>query len=179
MIDVIRETLYSNNNISDDVKENMLELIIIFNERFPEVSLENLNKRLATLKIEKMNKYLRPTISYYDFRKNILYFNVNEINKGYDMKHILMFELLNIITATKHHTGFNANNKFEALNVGFTELLANYLVGNNGQRFIYPDEAISANLISIMVGLENLQRSYFNNDVRHLMESFVKAGLEI
>ncbi|HHW69615.1 MAG TPA: hypothetical protein GX747_04680 [Tenericutes bacterium] len=179
MVDVIRETLYSNRNISDDVKDNLFELIIVFNERFPEVSLDNLNNRLMSLKIEKVSKYLRRTISYYDFRKNILYFNIEEIKKGYDMKHILMFELLNIITSTKHHTGFNLDNKFEALNVGFTEILANYLVGNNGDKFIYPDEAISANLISIIVGAENLHISYFNNDARYLMESFVKAGLKL
>ena len=42
-----------------------------------------------------------------------------------------MREILNIITAKDNYTGFNQDNIFEALNVGYTEMLANFLVGND------------------------------------------------
>lgn len=179
IVDQIKLTLANNQHISDNVKENLFELVVIFNKRFPDIPLDNLNDRLSTLNIEKLNKFVNKNVSLYDCRKNILYFNAEEMGKGYDMKHIMMFELLNIITSNNFHTGFNQDNKFEALNVGYTEILANYLVGNNSDKFIYVDEAISANLISIIIGSDNLHKSYFNNDTKLLIESFTKAGFKI
>lgn len=179
IMESIENTLTENNNLTSEVKQNLLELTGIFHKQYPEVSLENLNERLKTLKIKRISKFLNRDISMYDFRTNTLYFNKSEMEKPYDMKHVLMFELLNIITATNYHTGFNLDNKFEALNIGYTEMLANLLVGNDSDIWIYADEAIEANLISIIVGVENLEKAYFNNDAKLLIKSFMEIGVQV
>lgn len=174
MLDRVKESLYKNENLTKEIKDSIFELMVIFNNNFKEVDLTNASNRLEKLKIKKISKFLNSDISLYDNKNNILYFNVNEINKNYDMKHVLMFELLNIITATNYSTGFNEEAKLEALNIGYTEILANYLVGNSGELLLYPDEAVATNLISVLVGADNMKKAYFENSPKILLECFNK-----
>lgn len=179
IIEDIRTSLENNKNITKEVSDGIFELVILFHNNFPNVKLDNLNKRLKTLKIEKTSKFEKSHISNYSFKKNILYFNSDELNKEYDTKHIMMFELLNIITSTDNQIGFNTDNRFVALNAGFTEIIANYLVGNDKELAVYPDEATMANLITTIVGFENMLYAYFNNDSRFLLNKLVGAGVKI
>lgn len=178
-LDSIKVILDNNGNINREVKDNLFELIVIFNNKFPEVSLDNLEKHLKTLKIKKTNKFLNQDISMYDYKNNILYFNKDRMNEEYDYKHVLMFELINIISSNSYQTGFNTDGKFEALNTGYTEILANYLVGNDGEKLIYPNEAIYANMIGIIAGEDKLFESYFNNDAKILLNALVEAGVTL
>lgn len=177
MVDDIRTVLDNNANLSPELKDNIFELVVLFNQKFPNVSLEDLKKHLSTLKIEKLNKFLNNDISMYDNRLNILYLNASKLERGYDGKHVLMYELLNMISSNEHQMGFDRDGKFEALNVGYTEILANYLVGNDGDYMFYPDEAISTNLISVMIGADVLARAYFTHDTDLLIESLNKVGV--
>lgn len=178
-LDNIKVILDENKNIDSNVKDNLFELIVIFNNKFPEVDLSKLTEHLKTLKIKKSNKFLNQDISMYDCKNNILYFNKEKMNDSYDFKHILMYELINIISSNRFQTGFNNEGKFEALNTGYTEILANYLVGNNGEKLLYPNEAVMANMIGIIVGEQNLFNSYFNNDAKILLNALVEAGVEL
>lgn len=179
IMDNIKTSLQENKNISKEVGDGIFELVVIFHNNFPTVNLENLNKRLKTLKIEKTSKFEKSNISNYSFKKNILYFNTDEINNDYDVKHVMMFEILNIITATDNQVGFNTDNRFLALNVGFTEIIANYLVGNNKELLLYPDEAVVTNLIMTIVGFENMLYAYFNNDSKYLLNKMMETGVKI
>lgn len=179
IMDSIRASLDNNTNLTKDVSDGIFELIVLFHNNFPNINLDNLNKRLSKLKIEKTSKFEKSHISNYSFVKNILYFNSDEISKKYDAKHIMMFELLNIITATDKQVGFNTDNRFVALNAGFTEVIANYLVGNSGEKLIYPDEAIMANLIMTVVGFENMLYAYFNNDSKFLLNKLMESGVKL
>lgn len=175
----IRISLKDNKNLTSEISDGIFELITIFHNNFPNINLENFNNRIKTLKIEKTSKFEKSHISNYGIKKNILYFNSDELNKEYDARHIMMFELLNIISSTDSQTGFNTDNRFLALNIGFTEIIANYLVGNNGEKLIYPDEAIMANLITTIVGFENMAYAYFNNDSKFLLNKLVEKGVKI
>lgn len=178
IMDAIRESLYKNQNLNKEISDGIFELVVIFHNNFPNISLENLSKRLRTLKIEKTSKFENTNISKYNFKKNILYFNSDEISEDYDARNIMMFELLNIITATDTQIGFNTDNRFLALNVGFTEIIANYLVGNNGEKLLFPDETIMTNLITTVIGFENMLYAYFNNDSKVLLNKFVEKGVK-
>lgn len=178
-LDNIKNVLESNFNITKEIRDNLFELIVIFNNKFPTVSLDNLESHLKSLKIKRSSKFFNNDISMYDYKNNILYFNQERMTDDYDFRHILMFELLNIISSNKYQTGFNVDSKFEALNIGYTEILANYLVGNSGEKLIYPNEAIMANMIGIVAGNDNLFESYFNNDPKILLNALMKAGVEL
>lgn len=179
MVEEIEAVLNENPNLTQDLKMNLLELVAIFHKQFPTVSLENLKNRLQTLKIEPLNKYVSSEVSKYDPLLNTLMINEERLGKDVDAKHILMYELLSIMTAKDNYTGFNFNHQFEALNIGYTEILTNYLVGNETEEFVHSDEIIATNLISISIGNDILLHAFFNNDYMTLTKSLIDAGIEL
>ena len=46
-----------------------------------------------------------------------------------------MFAILTIITAKDNFYGFDTNGKLKALNIGVTEMITNFLVGNDGENY--------------------------------------------
>lgn len=178
-LDVIKNTLTNNEYLSNEMKDNLFELVVVFNKQFPDIALDKLNEKLISLKIEKINSFLTNKVSKYDFNKNTIYFNEKELMKDYDVRHLLMLELLNLISISTEYSGFNYEGKFEALNIGYTEVLANYLVGNNGEELIYPNEAVMANLLSIVIGNDVLMKAYFENDYKLLLNAVKEAGIDL
>ena len=168
----------NNSNIDSNVKEDIKELITIFNKTFPNIDLSAFAKRVMDLKIEKSNKFINKRVVKYNHATNVLEFNVDEINKGYDMKHILMHGLLNIISSNDTQSGFDFNGKFKALNAGYTEILTNNLVGNDGELSYLDDEVVSTNMIASIIGNDVLFDSYFNNDTNKLVQALVNEGVE-
>ena len=109
---------------------------------------------------------------------NTIEFNTEKINEGYDMKHTLMYELLGVITNNGQMTGFNQNDKFRALNAGYTEILTNNLVGNESDVSGLEPEVISTNMIAIIVGNDVLFNAYFNNDANMVTSAMLEKGFE-
>lgn len=122
-------SISSNNNLSEELKENFKELITIFANSFEDVSLDNFSKRISSLQIKRGSKYLIKESTTYKPLENTLYINEAELNKV-DSKNSLMMAILSMITSKENYFGFNDNGKLEALNVGLTEVIANFLVGN-------------------------------------------------
>ncbi len=168
-----------NGNLSSGIKGNIYELVSIFHSKFPDVDLTNLKDRLSTLKVRKLSKFISNNVSMYSNVENILYFNAEKLESGYDARHILMYELLNIASSTDTKRGFIQDGRFEALNVGFTEIMANYLVGNEGNKALFQQQAIETNLISIIIGSEVLKKAYFTNDTELLIKGFEDAGVDV
>ncbi len=125
----IRESVESNNYITSELKEDIMELITIFKEKMPDIDLGVFKERIKTLKIFQGNKFIiRDTIEY-DSVQNILFVNKDELAKC-DGKNRLMYGLLCIISTKESYSGFNENNQFKALNIGVAEMIVNYLVGS-------------------------------------------------
>ncbi len=164
----IKNSLNSNPNLTDDIKDCLMELVVLFNGKFPNVNLANLNERLKTLKIIKGSKFLIKNSSKYNPITNELLINLSKIEDN-DCKHVLMRELLNIITAKDNFTGFNKDNNYEALNIGYTERLTNYLVGNDTDSE-YEDEIIASNILEKIVGEDKMFSAYFTNNVNLIYE---------
>ena len=166
----IKNSLNSNPNLTDDIKDCLMELVSLFNSKFPMVNLANLNERLKTLKIIRGSRFLIKKSSYYDPIDNEILINLVKIDDSIDCKHVFMRELLNMITAKDNFTGFNKDNAYEALNIGYTEILANYLVGNENESE-YEDEIVATNMIAEVIGNDTLFNAYFNNDETLIMNS--------
>ena len=84
-IDDVKNSLNENKNITKEIKANIFELVLVFNNKYPNVSLDRLNEKLKTIKIIKGSKFVNPRISEYNMRENAIYFNISEIEKGYDI----------------------------------------------------------------------------------------------
>lgn len=178
-VEQVLNALQNNSSIDEAVKINLNELIIIFNSKYPNVPLMNLYNVISTLKIKKSNKFDNKRIFKYNIGTNVLEFNINRMQEDYDMKHILMVALLHMIGNNGKQIGFNQNNKFEALQAGYLEMLANNLVGNEAEESYLEDEMISTNLICSMVDPDILFEAYFTNNASMLADALVQEGVTI
>lgn len=126
------EAITVNESLSEALKENFKELITVFHQNFKDVNLNNFNERIKRLKIKKGNKYITKDACEYNPKENVLYLNETKLQET-DAKHELMFAVLTIISAKDNFYGFDTENKLKVLNVGITEILTNFLVGNDGE----------------------------------------------
>lgn len=175
-LESIYATLDSNPELEDGFKDNLKELVTIFNKFFPNISLENLNNKLKTLKINKTNKFVTKKIFEYNPSTNVLSFNLEDIMKDYDIKHILMHSLLCIMTSHDNTYGFDQNNEFIAINTGYTEILTNFLVGNDRELTLFDEEVIATNLIAELIGNDTMFEAYFSNNPNMIAEAMLNEG---
>lgn len=129
IMDAIQLSLEENQQMNEELKVNFLELVSVFHKQFPEVSLDNFNDRIKSLKIERGSKYMLKNPLKYDVKMNTLAINETLLNEV-DAKHELMVVVLKMITSKDDYYGFNKDNEFEALSAGVTEIIADFLVGN-------------------------------------------------
>ena len=174
MFETIKTTLSTNENLSEEVKNDILELVKIFQQKFANIDLTNLNERLKNLVIKRESMYLvKQPCKYNPFTNEIL-INLGRFEEC-DAKHWLMHCLLGIITAKDSYYGFNnEDDSLIALNEGYTEIITNYLVGDVEENF-FTDEIIMTNLISKIIGEETLYNAYFTNDSKSIIRAMIEA----
>jgi len=176
MLEEALKAIDENSSIEVEIKEMIKSLIITFNTFFPTISLDNFVKRIKGLKIEKTNKFVSKKIFDYKPLTNVLSFNVEKIKEEYDMKHVMMSALLNVITAHNNTYGFDYDNKLLTFNTGYTEILSNLLVGNEGDISDYDEEIIATNLIAELIGSDVLFTAYFSNDYQKVATAINEWG---
>lgn len=131
-LNVTYSSINANETFSDTLKDNFKDLITVFHQNFKEVSLDNFNERIKRLQIKKGNKYITKEPIEYNPKENVLYLNQEKLN-SVDAKHELMFAILTIISANNNNYGFDTDGRLKVLNVGITEILTNFLVGNESE----------------------------------------------
>lgn len=172
-LDEIKLSLTSNPNLPNDVKNKLFDLVVNFNKKLPQVNLSKLNDRLKTVKIGKISKFERKGTYYYDVFKNEILFS-NNLEKNYDIDHLLTKAILEMSTSTQSYTGFNSDERLRALNIAYTEILANYVIGNEGESDL-EEEVLVANLLSHIVGKDTMYNSYFANDGEPIIKAMQDA----
>jgi hypothetical protein len=184
MLESLWKAIDENNQLEAGFKENIKELLTIFNEKIPEItsgnfsiSLKNLEERLKTLQVEKINRLVSRKVYDYSVVRNILSFSSDKIEK-YDVKHVLMCALLTIMTSHDNTYGFDKDNRLISLNVGYTEILANYLVGNE-EEMLFEDEVIMTNIVAEMIGDSLLSEAYFTNQPELVSDALVQEDKKL
>ena len=172
-LEEIRLSLKNNPNLTDEVKNKLFELIIIFNKKLPEINLSRLNEKLKTVKFGKISKYEKKGTYYYDVFKNEILFS-KDLEGNYDIDHMLTKAILEMSTSTNKFTGFNSDDRLRALNLAYTEILANYIIGNEGDSDL-EEEVLIANLLSHIVGKDTMFNSYFMNDGMPIIKAMQEA----
>ena len=169
----IKESLQFNANLTEDISKRIFELVKIFHKKLPEVNLSKLNEKLKTVKIGRMSKFERKGIYFYDILNNEIRFTTN-LNGNYDVDHLFMKAILEMATATNSYTGFNSDERLNALNLAYTEILSNYIIGNEGDSDL-EEEMLVANLLSHIIGKETMFKSYFTNDGMPIIKAMQDA----
>ena len=161
-LEEIRMSLKSNPNLTDEIRNKLFELIVVFNKKIPDINLSTLNEKLKTVKLGKLSKFERKGTYYYDVFKNEILFS-KDLESNYDIDHLLTKAILQMSTSTETFTGFNSDDRLRALNLAYTEILANYIIGNEGDSDL-EEEMLVANLLSHIVGKDTMFNSYFTNN---------------
>lgn len=172
-LEEIRLSLKSNPNLTDDIKNKLFELVVIFNKKIPDANLSKLNERLKTVKLGKISKFERKGTYYYDVFKNEILFS-RDIEGNYDIDHLLTKAILQMSTSTETFTGFNSDDRLRALNLAYTEILANYIIGNEGDSDL-EEEMLVTNLLSHIVGKDTMFNSYFTNNGEPIIKAMQDA----
>lgn len=175
MLENVFNAIEENMQLDLAFKEDIKALITIFNKFFPEISLGNFAERAKTLRIEKINRLVSKRVYNYNPMTNVLSFSLEHMQGDYDAKHVLMSALLCIITANGNSYGFDRDNKLVSLNVGYTEILSNFLVGNESDTVLFEDEIIATNIISEIIGRDLLFEAYFSNNPKLISDAIVDA----
>ncbi|MBQ9072567.1 MAG: hypothetical protein IJY25_05370 [Bacilli bacterium] len=169
----IKVSLSSNANLPQEVKQKLYELVVTLNKKLPEVNLNKLNEKIKTVKIGKISKYERKGTYNYNVFKNEILFS-NNLEGNYDIDHLLMKALLEMSTSTGTYTGFHSDDRLRALNLAYTEILANYIIGNEGDSDL-EEEMLVTNLLSHIVGKDTMFNSYFTNNGEPIIKAMQDA----
>lgn len=172
-LEEIRISLKSNPNLTDEIRNKLFELIIVFNKKMPDINLSRLNEKLKTVKLGKLSKFERKGTYYYDVFKNEILFS-KDLESNYDIDHLLTKAILQMSTSTETFTGFNSDDRLRALNLAYTEILANYIVGNEGDSDL-EEEMLVTNLLSHIVGKDTMFNSYFTNNGEPIIKAMQDA----
>lgn len=162
ILEIINQSLASNPNLNEDIKNKFSELIRVLRNKLPDVDLTRLNEKLKTVMIGKLGKFERKGTYFYDVFKNEVKFS-NDLEKDYDIDNLFMKAILEMATSTNSFTGFNSDERLRALNLAYTEILATFIIGNEGDSEL-EEEMLITNLISHIIGKETLYNSYFTNN---------------
>ena len=172
-LEAIKVSLQSNPNLNDDIRKKLFELVTIFHKKLPDVSLTKLNEKLKTVKFSRMSKFERKGVYFYDLFKNEILFTTN-LKNNYDVDHLFMKAILEMATATNSFTGFNSDERLRALNLAYTEILSNYIVGNEGDSDL-EEEMLITNLLSHIIGKDAMFNSYFTNNGEPIIRAMQDA----
>ena len=173
ILEIIKQSLTSNPNLNDDIRKKLYSLILVLRKKLPDVDLTRLCEKLKTVKIGRLGKYERKGTYYYNVFKNEILFSRN-LEKDYDIDNLFMKAILEMSTSTNTFTGFNSDERLRALNLAYTEILATFLIGNEGDSEL-EEEMLITNLISHIVGKETLYNSYFTNNGVPIIKALQEA----
>lgn len=172
-LEEIKMSLATNPNLTEDIKNKIFELTENFSKKIPDVNLSKLNDRLKTVKMGKIGKFEKKGTYYYDVFKNQILLS-KDIEGNYDIDHIFTKAILEMSTSNKTFTGFSSDERLRALNLAYTEILANYLIGNEGDSDL-EEEMLVANLLSHIVGKDTMFNSYFTNNGEPIIKAMQDA----
>ena len=123
-VDEIVKNLNDNEYLNDDIKQNFLELIIIFNRQFQNVDMTLLTERIKSLKLRPISEYLCSNTFRYDVKENVLFFNEEKLKNEENGKGTMMEALLQVISNRLDEK----NNILAAFNQGMDKMIAKNLV---------------------------------------------------
>ena len=174
ILEEIRQALGKNKALTKDFKYKIFEFVIRFNEMYPNVSLENIKNRVATVTFEKIGPYEKRGTFVYDVQNNrVLYSAKNIKENDYDVDNLLMKAVVAMISSADNFYGFDNDEKLTALNEAMTEMIASSVVGNEGISD-YEEEIICANLISKLIGVDTLIEAYFSNNAELVLKKMIE-----
>lgn len=155
-LEKVTENLQANQKLSSEFKGLFTDLITKFHLAFLDVDLTNLSKKVENVDLNVGNPYLQKRAVSYNTQTNVIELNERELKKPYDQKHLMMIAVMEIIASDK-----KKDPRFEALYQGLLTVVANNLVGNNGDINPHENEQILFNIVSDITTFDVVRDAFF------------------
>ena len=176
ILDSIKNSIESNNNLDNMTKSKLFELIIIFHNKFPDIKLDKFNELSKTVKLGRIGKYEAIGTSFYDVKTNEMLISPNRVeNIDYNLDNIFMRMVLSMITSTGEYYGFNSSPDLRVLNNAYEEILANYIVGSS-EVSDQEEEMVITNILANIINKDKIFEAYFSNNGNILINELKKIG---
>lgn len=167
MLEQINDSINNNPYLEKDIKEEIFNLVVIFNKVLPEIRLDKFNELVKTVKIGRISKYESRGPVVYDKNNNEILFSPSKLESDYDVDNLFMQALLGMITYKEIDnnkiTGFDTDELLTTLNRAYTEILADYIIGSSDVSDL-EEEKIFTNQLGILIDEKVLFDAYFQND---------------
>lgn len=152
------------------IRVEIENMVTRFSLCYPNVSLDNLCRRLKTVKVVGGSKYAYVAPMQYLPATNEIVIVKDRLDEV-DTHHSMMKIVLSMITANGKNFGFNSNDKLLALNMAFLESFATLLYGNDDE-YYYADEYRLLNLIAPEID-ESIITAFLQNKPDLLMKNLL------
>ncbi len=167
MLEKIKDSINNNPYLEKNIKVELFRLIVVFNNKFPNIKLDTFNKLVSTVKVGRISKYESRGTVVYDVNTNEILFSSKNLKDDYDIDNLFMQAVLGMITTSEHNnrkfTGFDTEESLSNLNKAYTEIMADYLIGA-GEVSDLEEEKSFTNQLGILIDEQTLFDAYFNND---------------
>ncbi len=172
-IEKVQKSLERNEVLTDEVKTNLFELILIFNKHYKDVSLDLLAERLEDVNFEVVSKYISKEPIVYNSHTNVIQINEEELEKTNNTKHILMVALLHMISITNRKD----RGPIDAFRDGYANIIANNLVGSEDLNV----NEIITNELGILIGegaKEVFDAAFFTDNLTKIVVALLEQGID-
>lgn len=122
----VKLSLQENQTLTEEVKENIFELVVIFQKQYPNIPLDLLVERLKSLKVESVSKFVSKKPLIYNDKTNTIQIHITSLSEASKVDHLFMVAILHMIS-------LNDKDPKEILHVfrdGYANIIANNLVGS-------------------------------------------------
>lgn len=161
-IQQVKSSLEQNSNLNEKAKENIFlivqkidsEMQTVYASQFSQKDSMPTNlliERLKTLSLKMGSEFLNQEAYEYNIGDNTIYFRSKEIEERSQCNILCqaLLELIYIKDPRKVERGIDGR-KFVAIKKGTLEILANFIVQNDGEKGIAEDEQIIVNMMNII-----------------------------
>ena len=101
MLEEIRNSINNNPYLEKNIKVELFRLIVIFNDKFPDINLNTFNKLVKDVKIGRISKYESRGTVVYDVNTNEILFSPQNLEQDYDVDNLFMQAVLGMITTNE------------------------------------------------------------------------------
>lgn len=157
------------------VKQTILSMISKLTTSFPSLSVDLLASRLPTVTISATKKYTDDQKNIYDIPNNQLRFT-SEIE--YDFENLMCQELVQmaIIRTKRENTGKISDVPFDVIDAGMSQMIANYVVGNDSEKEPNLEERHICNLMDQICNGQLLE-AFLRDDVIRIKQQVMEHNM--
>lgn len=167
MLEEIKDSINNNPYLEKNIKVELFKLIVVFQDKFPEINLDTFKKLVSTVKVGRISKYESRGTVVYDVNTNEILFSTQNLKDDYDVDNLFMQAVLGMITTSEQNnrkfTGFDTEESLSNLNRAYTEILADYLIGSSEISDL-AEEKTFTNQLGVLIDEKTLFDAYFDND---------------